>query len=592
MNKFLKFTTILLMASAMGGCMTGCETDSTVDFAYSNAVSELRLDTESLTFGRNGGQVKVNVQSQQTLTASSDAQWLQISVGQQSAVLKSTPVTIQSETNTSGADRTAQITLNAGGQSKNLTVTQTADLVLVSTTPDVVPGEGGIVTIALRSDEPCDVIIDEAATSWIKNITTDTRALTDRQVKLEVAGHLGAERQADVTLRVTSSDGYTKVSEVVTIRQAARETTIDTEATAMGIARQMYPGWNLGNTFEGTSGSASLGDETGWQSTKTTQEVIDFVKAQGFHSVRIPCSWHRHMDANGTIDAAWINRVKEVVDYCINDGLYVLLNDHYDEGWIETKMDSYDETRAATFTSLWNQVATAFASYDEHLLLAGLNEPGADTQAKTDNLVRYEQLFIDAVRATGGNNQYRTLVVQGPSTDIDNTSKFYTTLPKDSQADRMMVEVHFYSPWNFCGMEQNESWGKMSFFWGKANHVSGSSYNSTWGEEDYLKGQFAKMKKQFFDQGIPVVIGEYGCQWRELEANQAEHDASVKLFHELTVRECIGNGCIPMVWDINYLNRQGNKGTMSILDRSGLKVWNQLAIDGINAGVAAAKWPN
>ena len=106
----------------------------------------------------------------------------------------------------------------------------------------------------------------------------------------------------------------------------------------MDIAADMVPGWNLGNTLEpGPCNwlSNELDYETAWQGSKTTQQIIDFVKAQGFRSVRIPCSWYVHMDQNYNISPAWMNRVQEVVDYCIKDGLYVILNDHYDNGWIE-----------------------------------------------------------------------------------------------------------------------------------------------------------------------------------------------------------------------------------------------------------------
>lgn len=591
MNKIFRFSAILLMASVMGGCFTGCGKDTVVDYDYSQIIADLKVSAESLNFGRNGGSSKISVQSEQPVTASSDASWLQVTVGLQSSVLKATSIAISAEANTSGSDRTAMVNISAGGQSKSVSVTQTIDLVVESVTPALVSGEGGLVTINLKSEGPCDVIIDEEATGWITDVTSATRALTASQVLLQVAGHLGAERSAHVTLRATSSDGFSKISETITIRQEKRETSIDTEATAMSIAKQMYPGWNLGNTFEGTSGKASLADETGWQGTKTSQEVIDFVKSQGFRSVRIPCSWHRHMDAANVIDPAWMTRVKEVVDYCMNANLYVVLNDHYDEGWIETKMDTYDESRAAIMSTMWTQVATAFASYDERLMFAGLNEPNADNQTKTDNLVKYEQVFVDAVRATGANNTYRTLLVQGPSTDIDNTSKYYKSLPIDSSKDRLMVEVHFYSPWNFCGMEKDESWGKMFYFWGADNHVSGSNHNANWGEEQYLKDQMKKMKTQFVDKGIPVYIGEYSCLWRELDEHQSEHDASVRLFHEMVVRESINNGCIPVLWDPNYCQHGGTKGSMSVIDRSKLTVWNTFAMEGIQAGTAIGVWP-
>ena len=366
---------------------------------------------------------------------------------------------------------------------------------------------------------------------------------------------------------------------------------------ASAIAPKMYPGWNLGNTMEPPV--SSLGAETAWQGTKTSQQLIDYISSLGFRSVRIPCSWDCHATA-GVIDAAWLSRVREVVDYCLADGLYVLLNDHWDNGWIETQgFTNLSEDNVAAkeenLRKLWTQIAEYFRDYDEHLLFAGLNEPNCDNQAKTDALIRYEQAFIEAVRATGGNNLSRTLVVQGPSTDIDNTDKYYdVTRLADTAEGRLMVEVHYYSPWNFAGMEKDESWGKMSWYWGSANHVGGSAYNSTWGEESYLVAQFRKMKAKFVDKGYPVILGEYGCQWRDLSGkageDQSKHDASVKHFHRQVNEQAVSQGLVPMVWDINYTNRQGTKGTMTIIDRKQLSVFNQHAIDGIAEGVAAATW--
>ncbi len=150
----------------------------------------------------------------------------------------------------------------------------------------------------------------------------------------------------------------------------------------------MYPGWNLGNTLEGGDPARIFGrmlvwePETAWQSTKTTQVLIDAVKAAGFKSVRIPCSWvmgHITDADNCTIDPAWMKRVKEVVDYCINDGLYVIINQHWDGGWIEHNgltANTDINTTKAQLSKIWTQIANEFKAYDEHLLFAGMNEPG------------------------------------------------------------------------------------------------------------------------------------------------------------------------------------------------------------------------
>lgn len=271
---------------------------------------------------------------------------------------------------------------------------------------------------------------------------------------------------------------------------------------AIEIAPKMYPGWNLGNTLEGGgtdnvyTNNGGLGAEKAWQGTTTTQEIIDFVAAQGFKSVRIPAAWVMGHIVDGeegmTIDAAWMARVKEIVDYCVKDGLYVLLNDHWDGGWIQGtfKKDITEPTVQANcekMKRLWTQIAEAFKDYDEHLLFAGLNEPEAETEAQIKVLMTYEQAFIDAVRATGGNNASRALVVQGPNTSIELSSK-YVDMSKfvDTASKALMIEVHYYSPPQFTGVWEGPNGDEPFYFWGAANHVPSGTYkkyNCTWGEE-------------------------------------------------------------------------------------------------------------
>ena len=344
---------------------------------------------------------------------------------------------------------------------------------------------------------------------------------------------------------------------------------------ATEIAPRMYPGWNLGNTLEGGgtdnvyTNNGGLGAEKAWQGTTTTQAIIDFVAAQGFKSVRIPASWvmGHIIDAEElTIDPFWMNRVKEIVDYCINDGLYVLLNDHWDGGWIQGtfKKDISESTVTANcekMKKLWTQIAEVFKDYDEHLLFAGLNEPEAETEAQIATLMTYEQAFIDAVRATGGNNASRTLVVQGPNTSIELSSQ-YVDMSKfvDTASKALMIEVQ--------------------------------KYKCTWGEEAYVREQFQMMKEAFVDKGYPVILGEYGANWREFTNSsiQKKHDASLWLFHKTINEEAIKRGIIPYVWDINNPNRYGTGGIMCIIDRSKPSVFDTNSLDGIMAGVEAAQW--
>ena len=375
--------------------------------------------------------------------------------------------------------------------------------------------------------------------------------------------------------------------------------------TAGEIAAKMYPGWNLGNTMEANNNgtvftnNVGLAGETSWQSTKTSKELIDYVKSLGFKSVRIPCNWvcgHISNAADNTIDAEWMARVKEIVDYCVDAGLYVVLNDHYDGGWVETSFGSLDEATVSAnclvMNQIWTQIANTFKDYDEHLLFAGLNEPNVDNQSKTDVLVRYEQAFIDAVRSTGGNNASRTLIVQGPSTDIDNTNKYFNTLPEDDIEGRLMVEVHYYSPAQFTGVWEN---GSPYYFWGAANHVTSGTYkkyNSTWGEESYMKEQFKKMATKFVDKGYPVILGEYGANWRKIDntAAQKKHDASIKMFHKCVVQFAVECGMVPFVWDINVANQNGTNGIMTVVNRGSLQVFSTPAMEGITEAVQEAKW--
>lgn len=375
----------------------------------------------------------------------------------------------------------------------------------------------------------------------------------------------------------------------------------DMELTATEVAARMAPGWNLGNTLEaGNSANnftnkGGLGAETSWQGTKTTQDVIDYVKAQGFRSVRIPCAWvmgHISDAANYTIDGNWMARVKEIVDYCINDGLYVVINDHWDGGWLENNIGNTTAKVRNTeiLKTLWTQIATAFRDYDEHLLFAGLNEPNNDdskAKAETAYLQDYEQAFIDAVRATGGNNARRILVVQGPGTNIDKTCNYFDMAKfTDTAADRLMVEIHYYDPWQFWGMEKDESWGKVFYYWGKDNHVSGSGHNATWGEESYMKEELQKLKTKFVDNGVPVLIGEFGANWRTITGSgesQEKHNASIQYHYEQLFTLSMQMGMVPMAWDTNYAGRP----SMTIINRSSKTIYNQYMMNGIKAAITA-----
>ena len=319
--------------------------------------------------------------------------------------------------------------------------------------------------------------------------------------------------------------------------------------TAQHIASKMKVGWNLGNTLE------AIGGEDAWGAGHTSQQLIDSVKAAGFNTVRLPVSWFCHSDTTtSVIDAKWIARVKEVVDYCIKDDLYVIINMHWDQGWLENRVNKANQEIVNKRQLIyWTQIANYFKKYDEHLLFAGANEPNTHDSIAMSVLLTYHQTFIDAVRATGGNNSSRTLIFQGPSTDIDATYTLMNTMPVDKIADRLMAEIHYYSPYQFCLMEKDATWGKRFFYWGKGNHsTTDIEHNATWGEEPDVEKNFEKMKTQFVDKGIPVIIGEFSAGKRRLSppSDQALNNASVESYYSDVVKTAISKGLIPVCWDV------------------------------------------
>jgi aryl-phospho-beta-D-glucosidase BglC (GH1 family) len=286
----------------------------------------------------------------------------------------------------------------------------------------------------------------------------------------------------------------------------------------------------------------------------TSQKLIDSVKAAGFNTVRLPVAWFCHSDTvTSAIDKSWLARVKEVVDYCIKDSMYVIINAHWDKGWLENRVNEANQLRVNERQgAYWTQIAEYFKDYDEHLLFAGANEPNVHDAAAMSVLMIYHQTFIDAVRATGGNNSSRTLIVQGPSTDIEETNKLMNSMPTDQIANRLMVEVHYYTPYQFCLMDKDADWGKMFYYWGKDNHSKTDvDRNATWGEESDVEKYFGYMKTKFVDKGIPVILGEFGAYKRKLSppSEQALNNASVEYYIKYVVKSAISKGIIPYFWD-------------------------------------------
>jgi aryl-phospho-beta-D-glucosidase BglC (GH1 family) len=275
-------------------------------------------------------------------------------------------------------------------------------------------------------------------------------------------------------------------------------------------------GWNLGDTLEPNCGVGCWGP-------LPTKALIDSAKAAGFNTIRIPCAWYSNASRTGTISSTYMSQVQQVVDWCIADGFYVIINDHWDGGWFENdKFSRYSSSLNSTLQNLWTQVANHFASYDSHLLFACANEPNANTQAATGILFQYYRNWVTTIRGLGGNNPTRWLLVQGPETNIDSTCSWVTSSiwPNDP-AKKLMIECHEYDPYQFTGLTSDATWGAMFYFWGAAYHVSSgpTNRNATWGEESYIASEMAKMKTTFVNAGIPVLIGEWGAGPKPAESD-------------------------------------------------------------------------
>lgn len=380
------------------------------------------------------------------------------------------------------------------------------------------------------------------------------------------------------------------------------------EHNAVEIAKRMGLGWNLGNSFEAirwvpdennsgkyrpTSAREYPGEsfETAWGNPEVTHLMSDGVYKQGFNVFRIPCSWDLYVvdTATAKIQDFWLARVKKTVDSCMkHSDMYVLLNIHYDGGWLESNCNpDKQEINNKKQKAYWEQIATYFRDYDERLLFAACNEPNVHNETQMDVLASYEQTFVDAVRATGGKNYYRTLIIQGPSTDIDETYRLFYAMPNDVVSGRMMAEVHYYTPWNFAGMTEDADWGNVFYYWGERNlNPNDPKRCPTYGDVNGMKELFGKMKEMFADEGIPIILGEYGCNRKQFDdtlVQRLHHQSRMDWLYEVT-KNAFEYGMIPVYWDNGYMGTP----SMGLFNRLNGKPCDPEAIESIKKAAADA----
>lgn len=443
------------------------------------------------------------------------------------------------------------------------------DPVVIDTPADGLDG----LTVTIRTDALSWKIVRNDGLDWARaNVTIGQKGTSSTTISVDA--NPGASRSGSMTV---SAPGCSDVT--ILIRQEAMpepevpvyddpddwEDTVAAERTGMeadaqAVAADILAGINLGNTLEACDNKGTddwtkwTGSETNWGNPVVTQTLIDGYKEAGFNAVRIPVAWMAgHISDFSTykIDPAWLARVKEVVDYVYAAGdMYAIINIHWDGGWLEEHPTyAKQEEINAIQHRLWTQIAKYFRDYDGHLLFAGTNEVHFDYgEPKPENIEvqqSYNQTFVDAVRATGGRNAYRVLVTQAYNTNIGQADRYHV-MSEDTVEGRQMLEVHCYTPWDFCGDNQSgRGWGSES-------------------DLQVLTNELTSLKK-FREAGIPFVLGEYGALWNTRWSGQSEYLESRCRWVYHATRLAKENGYIPFLWDTgaDLINRNNGK----VLDR-------------------------
>lgn len=329
------------------------------------------------------------------------------------------------------------------------------------------------------------------------------------------------------------------------------------DTPALQFTRKLGAGWNLGNTLDATNdyhkGSDTLSIETAWGNPKTNREMIKAIKDAGFSTIRLPVSWHNHVNEAFVINEPWMNRVQELVDIALELDLYVILNTHHDvDPRFYYPSSQHAETSLRYITTVWTQIATRFSDYDDRLIFEGMNEPRLtntsyewslqpsvpeckDALLCLDNL---NQAFVDAVRKTGGKNATRYLMVTPYSAAPTNLD--YFNLPKDTIADHLIVSIHAYTPYSF------------------ALEIKGTSEFTVQQTSDIVLFM-NQLYNRYIANGTPVVLGEYGALNKQ-DNLQARID-----FTSFYVASAAGRG-IPCCWWDNGAFK-GNGELFGLLNR-------------------------
>lgn len=386
----------------------------------------------------------------------------------------------------------------------------------------------------------------------------DTGAVDVGQPEEEQADTEQTDAESEDSSQAEIGDGEITVPELSMEKRTVDE---GVDTTAIEFVENMKIGWVLGNTFDAYTNENKADEmayESDWCGIVTTKEMIDAIKAAGFETIRIPVSWHNHVsdDGNYTISEAWLNRVQEVVDYAMDNDMYIILNIHHDNS---TKYmypsQEYMEQSKAYVKAIWTQVAERFADYDEHLILESLNEPrlvdtnyewwldlnNQDCVEAVQCINELNQVFVDTVRASGGHNADRYLLVPGYDASLQGATNQYFELPQDTEGNvnKILVEVHAYTPYNFALQGPSES--------GSTDQWSVDSASST----SEIDSTMDTLYEKYVKNGIGVVIDEFGARDKDFNT-QARTD-----FAAYYVAAARARGITCCWWDNNAFTGDG-----------------------------------
>ncbi len=314
--------------------------------------------------------------------------------------------------------------------------------------------------------------------------------------------------------------------------------------SAQEWTRDVVMGWNLGNSLECPY------TETEWGNPKTTKAMIHAVAEAGFNAIRIPVRWINHVNntTDMIVNADWLARVKEVVDWCLEENMYVIINSHHEEWYDRNPYYSKQEENNRMLAALWTCVATYFRDYDQRLIFAGTNEttvnwaaPTAEQQAVQNS---YNQTFVDAVRETGGKNYYRNIVVQTFACSPYHGLNGFT-IPTDKVEGRLSVEFHYYDPYEYCG-------NCTYYYWGEAYKDKGRILASS--TEKTITNLFDRITNTWAKKGLGVVMGEYGVSNHFTEDDKQTQQENMQYYLKCVVSEARQHGFAAFAWDNNAFN--------------------------------------